>query len=334
MSDTRAIDSIRVPDWIREPAEQAWRETPVVARLFIGLALVDVLSRGLGVLQPRVDPGLDLFGIYAMLVPHDLWILLPAILVVRRPDAAKATPLVFWGAAVAAVTTLVERPLEAMLGGPYGATALSLEVGILAGMALVAAWILVARGLVALATAAPTPEVAGLSNLVLGLGLVGVFVELGRGLLSAPATGLPGIDGLLALGDLVAAGRAVAWLYLLWIVIRAVGDLRRPAVATMTAAIGAAMVGLLDAASSVLGAAIGALQSPLPYGGGTLSEMTYALALLSLGVGQALLVVGFALGLAEPPIPYEPPTTTEARDAAEPADAAEPVDATEGASAP
>ena len=42
-------------------------------------------------------------GPYAFFIPRDLWILLPAILVVRRPDAAKATPLIVVGAVIGAI---------------------------------------------------------------------------------------------------------------------------------------------------------------------------------------------------------------------------------------
>jgi hypothetical protein len=317
MADSGVVDPLRIPDWFKDDVKRGWRDTPLAARIFVSLAVVDVVSRSLGILQPPYNPGFDLFGLYAMLIPHDLWVLLPAVLVLRRPDAARATPFIFWGAVVVATLTVVERPLENVAGGSTAFTTLALEISILASLAFLVAWILIARGIAELNPRAPTPQVAGLSNLVLGIGVLALIVELGRSLATQPDTGLPGIDGLLVLGNLVAAARLGAWLYLLWIVIRGIGDPRRPAWATLAAAIGAAMTGLLDAATTFAAAAMTAAQSPIPLGGASLGDLTFAFGLLSSGVGQALLVVAFALGLAEPPVPYAPPLGTESEPSAE-----------------
>ena len=307
MTGTGVVDRIRVPDWLRDAVTEVWRETPPLVRLFVGLALLDILSRGIGFLQPRYDPGLDLFGIYLMFVPHDLWILLPAVLLLRRPDAARATPLVWWGAVVVAVATVAERPLESLFSGPFGATPLSTEIGILASIAFLVAWLLLARGLAALNPVAPTPQVAGFSNIVVGAGGVGVVVELARDLATGPVTGDSGFDGLLALGNVVGIARTAAWLYLLWIAIRGVGDTRRPQVATLVAAIGAALTGLFDAVTTITNTALVTFQTPGQIVGGSWDDLAYALALLSVGVGQGALAVAFGLGLAEPPMPYVPP---------------------------
>ena len=308
MSDAGVVDSIRIPPWLRERVERTWRESHVVVRVFVILAFVDVVSRSLGILQPRSMPGFDLFGLYSMLIPHDLWILLPAVLVLRRPDAARATPLVFAGALTIAVVTAVERPLQSWFQGPVGVSSLSVEIGILGSIATLVAWLLIARGLALLNPARPTSSTAGLSNVVLGFGLVALAMQAGTSLLTAPDTGIPGLNGLLLLSNLVAYAQLTAWLYLLWILIRGIGDTRRPPMATAAAAVGAAMTGLLDGVTTLAGVAMTAAQSPMPLGGGVaLADIDYAFGLLSIGIGQALIVVAFALGLAEPPVPYEAP---------------------------
>ncbi|MBI3751217.1 MAG: hypothetical protein HY263_06120 [Chloroflexi bacterium] len=311
MAGTGVVDPMRVPPWLREPVERAWREAPVVARAFVILAFLDVVSRSIGILQPRSFVGIDPFGLYAMLIPHDLWILLPAVLVLRRPDAARATPLVFAGAVTIALVTAFGRPVQSWFEGPASLNALYVEIGVLESLAKLVAWLLIARGLAALSPLRPSPSTAGLSNLVLGAGLVTLLAALGRDLLNVPETGIPGLDGLLVLSNLVVYAQLSAWLYLLWIVIRGVGDSRRPAIATTAAAVGATMTGLLDDVAILAGVVMTTIQSPVLLGGGLgLEDVDYALGFLSLGVGQALIVVAFAFGLAEPAMPYvapEPP---------------------------
>jgi hypothetical protein len=307
MADTGVVDPIRVPAWIREPLERAWRQSVPLVRLFVGLAAIDVLSRAIGVLQPRYDLTGDLFGAYFMLVPHDLWILLPAVLVLRRPDAPTATPLVLWGAVTTAVISLVERPVENLFNGPYGPTNVSFEVTILAAIGTLLAYVVLARGLAALNPAKPTDTAAGLSNLVLGVGLIGFVFSMAQSFIALGQTGDSAIDGLFALDNVVAGIERVAWLYLLWIVIRGLGDTRRPSTALLVAVIGAAITGLFDPISSVTGAFAASLGGP-----SAVSELTYALGVLSIGVGQAMVLVAFALGLAEPPVPYVAPAAPAA----------------------
>src|SRR3954470_24578671 len=80
MSDGDVVDPIRVPDWLRDRARRAWSSTPLLARGFVGLAILDVLARWFGILQPPQSSFLDLRGLYAFFFPRELWILLPAIL--------------------------------------------------------------------------------------------------------------------------------------------------------------------------------------------------------------------------------------------------------------
>jgi hypothetical protein len=322
VTDTGVVDPIRVPAWLRGPVEEAWRETPPLARLFIGLALVDIVSRGLGILQPRYDIGGDLFGAYFMLVPHDLWILLPAILLLRRPDAASATPLTWWGGVVAAVATLVERPLASLLGGPFGPTNLSIEISILTSIGLVLAFLLLARGLAELNPVEPTASAAGFSNIVIGLGGLGILVGVVQSVVGDLAPGIPAIAGLLALSSVVFGARQAAWLYLLWLIIRGLGDTRRASLAITVGVIGASIAGLLSPSGAILGAMAAAI--PGAAGASGLGSLAYALNLLGVGIGEALVLVAFALGLAEPPVPYlEPAPLAPVAPPAEEARAAE-----------
>lgn len=318
MADPGVVDPTRIPDWFKDDVRQAWRETPVVVRVFVGLALADVLSRGIGILQPRIQVGFDLFALYSMLIPHDVWILLPAVLVLRHPAAARATPLVFWGAVVVAVVTTIGRPLENLAYGGNGAPTLLFEVGILENVARGAGWFLIARGIGEVNVRAPSPTIAGLSDSVVILGGIALVAQLGRSLGSGTDLGYPGMGGYVALSDLAATGAGAVWLYLLWTAIRSFGDSRRPAVATVVAAAGAAITGVLSPVAVLLGVIVSAAGSPIPLGGGGLgvADVADALRLVALAIGETLLVVAFALGLGDSIVPSLPEDVATPPDAA------------------
>jgi hypothetical protein len=308
MADTGAVGRLRIPDWFKDDVKQAWHETPLVARVFIGLALADVLSRGMGILQPRIEVGFDLFALYSMLIPHDVWILLPAVLVLRHPGAARATPLLFWGAVAVALVTLLGRPLESLVSGGVGPPTLLFEILVLESLARGIGWLLIARGLAELDVSTPSPTLAGLSNLVVILGGVALAAQLGGALRGGSDFGYPELGGIVVLSDLTAMGAGAAWLYLLWIAIRSFGDSRRPAIATMIAALGAAITGILSSLAVLLALVVSIANSPIPLGGNLgVEDVAAALSLVAVGIGETLLVVAFALGLGDPAVPDEPP---------------------------
>jgi hypothetical protein len=319
MTDTGVVDPIRVPEWLHDGTRRAWDRTPRVARLFIGLAIVDVVSRWFGILQPPQGDFPDLRGLYAFFIPRDLWILLPAILLLRRPDASQATPLVYLGAAVVAVMQLVSGPIRNLLGYSDVSSILFLS----SALALVAGsgWLLLARGVRRLNPAEPTPTTAGFSNLVLGFSLLGTAVAAVASLLQIATNDL-GVStgGFDLLSTAASTVEQVVWAYLLWIVIRGMGDTRRPGIALTTAAAGAAVTGILTGFSTVLGEVVLATQPSLAFWTGSgLQDLYNSLGFIAIAVGEALIVVAFALGLAEPPIPYAAPTGAQPQPAPEPA---------------
>jgi hypothetical protein len=319
------VDPIRIPPWLREPFEEAWREAPLVARVFVILALVDIVSRGLGILQPRYVIGLDLLSAYSMLIPHDLWVLLPAILVLRRPDAQRATPLVFWGAVVVAVVMVLSRPLENLTLADGGLSATSVEVDTLGALALLAGWAMLGRGLATLGSAQPRPAIAGISNAVIVIGAIGLLGQLYQGVRGGLA-GDSTVAGIEALNLVVFLAQQVAWLYLLWVVIRGQGDLRRPIVATTTAAVGAGLSIVLSTLAVVLG--VFAAGTPLPVGvqqGLGLADFGNAFGLLAYDLAQPLFLVAFVLGLADSPLTVAPSASLAASPAVSGDVAAEPA---------
>src|ERR1043166_1773692 len=94
---------------------QAWvdrlRAWPMLAQIFVGLTVLDIVFRGLGVIQPAMYLSTQnpLTFVTAFL-PHDALILLPALVVIRRRDAESAMPWVLRGAVLIALETLLWAP--------------------------------------------------------------------------------------------------------------------------------------------------------------------------------------------------------------------------------
>lgn len=310
MSDTGVVDPIRIPAWLREPAERWWREMPPLARVFVVLTVIDIVGRSLGVLAPTIAWGyITPLSFVSAYVPHDLWILLPALLLIRRPDAMTATPWVFRGALIVAIAEVARGPVQALLYAPSTA-ALSALVGAAAALALAAAWVALARGLLPLTPRDPEPTVAGVANLAVGfLGILAAlwFAEV----LVSPAVdvGDPGINQAITISSLAGPVQVLAWAYLVWVVLRGFGDARRPTIAVTTAAVGAAMAAFIVPATSILARLLGAVGVDLT-GGSGFGEVFLIVGWLGDIVGPTLVALAFAIGLAEPPFPYvapEPP---------------------------
>jgi hypothetical protein len=207
-----------------------------------------------------------------------------------------------------ALVTLLGRPLESLVSGGVGPPALLFEILVLESLARGIGWLLIARGLAELDVSTPSPTLAGLSNLVVILGGVALAAQLGGALRGGSDFGYPELGGIVVLWDLTAMGAGAAWLYLLWIAIRSFGDSRRPAIATMIAALGASITGILSSLAVLLALVVSIANSPIPLGGNLgVEDVAAALSLVAVGIGETLLVVAFALGLGDPAVPDEPP---------------------------
>lgn len=280
---------------------------PPLARVFVALTAVDIVGRSLGVLAPTIAWGyITPLSFVSAYLPHDLWILLPALLLIRRPDAMTATPWVFRGALIVAIVEVARGPVEAILYAP-STGALSVLVGAAAALALAGAWVALARGLVPLTPRDPEPTVAGVANLAVGfLGILAAlwFAEV----LVSPAVdvGDPGTNQAITISSLAAPVQVLGWAYLVWVVLRGFGDPRRPTVPVTMAAVGAAMAAFIVPAISILARLLGAVGVDLT-GGSGFGQVFLIVSWLGDIVGPTLLAVAFALGLAEPRFPYAPP---------------------------
>jgi hypothetical protein len=334
VSGTGVVDAIRIPPWIREPAERWWREMPRLARVFVGLALLDIVGRSFGVLAPGIPWGyLTPLSFVSAFVPHDLWIVLPALLVIRRPDAEAATPWVVRGAIVLAVAEFASGPGQAILGGVGGASTISVLVGAAASLGILAAWLLLGRGLAVLTPREPSQTVTQIANLaVAALGLLAALYLADTLVSPGFDFGDPAYNQAVTLSNLTGPFRVLAWAYLVWVVIRGFGDTRRPAIATATAGTGAILAAFIVPAASVAARLLGALGVDLS-GGSGFGEVFLIVSWLGDIVGPSLIAIAFVLGLAEPPTAYQAPAAPiEASEPADGASTSEPAEQAESTS--
>jgi hypothetical protein len=290
MDTTGVVGELRIPD----PVRRAYRSTPGLAMVFIGLAFLDAVARTLGLILPSVDlnPARPL-SIVSSFLPRDLLILLPAVILLRLPRALQVTPLVFAGAVAISLGTLLAFPLGSLMlpvAMDFSAATFIPAIG----------WAAMGWGLATLNPKTPPPPVAGTANLVAAL-VVLAAATLGVLPLVIPREldlGDPAVrDTALSIGILGVLG-ALAWGFFLRALVRGFGDPRRPNLATSVgtfAALLAAALGLAIAILTVVGRIDSGLLAPIVQ-----SPVYVPLFWLAGGGATSLLVVAFGLGLADP----------------------------------
>jgi hypothetical protein len=282
------VDPLRLP--IPAGVARWWAGLPLIGRAFVGLAVLDVVGRAAGLLEPEfvVDLGQPILML-AQVLPRDLVILLPALILTRRRDAGAASPLVLRGATLIAIVELISPQLATYVGGIGPDTLLSWSiVAILTAGLKATGWIAIAIGLLALSPPQPSRTIAGIANLVAG-GIAGMALLQLALALSGPRIEMFDADWNLYLQ--AASGFAVlesfALAFLARVVIRGAEDPRRPFVATRMAATAFGVIGTIAIIDLVLGLA-------------TLFRTTFGLGFIpgfgpteALGVGYATIACGW-----------------------------------------
>lgn len=294
------VESLRVPDGVA----RAWHRAaawfvaqPVLARLFILLVAFDVLARGLGIVGPPIN--LDVrnpLGVLASFLPHNLLILLPALIVLRRPSAAEDTPVVLDGAVFVALAELLSHPSTA-LAATIGGTGLWAVVALAAVALQAIGWVAIGRGLATI-NADPQPTTEGWANLaafgIVTAALVSVVTFLiGPGIDVGDAQ----VNQLLILNALASLAAPLALAYLGRAVIRGLDDERRPELAVRlgsAAVFLAAGLGLITAVIILLATRNVGLAQAF-----TQNPGWAVLYWLATGAAVSLLVIAFGLGLAD-----------------------------------
>jgi hypothetical protein len=227
------VDPLRIPG--AAAARRAFLGLPPIARAFVALAGVDVVVRALGLF----GTGLFLFldnplTWFSAFFPHDALILLPALVIARRPDAIEATPLVMRGAIAVALVELLNTPLRGMVSGnPLDPIVTPTIVSIVAILFLAGGWYWLALGLRALNPVRPADSSAGLANLASGALVITALISFVTTLFGpAPDVGNPSWTALFQLNSAMLVVQSLAFAYLARVVILGTGDPARPTAAT------------------------------------------------------------------------------------------------------
>ena len=296
-SDLGVVDPMRIPGLAR--AQQWWRSLPRLAQVFVALAGVDIVIRALGLFGTTFSYGsLDPLSLVLGFLPHDALILLPAVIMWRRPDALETMPFGLQGALAVALVELLSAPLRGIVSGNAvdqmtGPTI----IAIAATLITAGGWIGIARGMRWYMPAKPDESVAGLANIVAGGLVLGAFFGTILALFvpNSFELGDPLWNDLARLNGAILSLSGLALAYLAWIVVRGTRDPGRPPAATYLATI------------SFSALAIGSLLGPF-LGPGVLWLLIW---LLTHQLATTALVVAFGLGLADPSGTIEPAVQTE-----------------------
>jgi len=285
-SDLGVVDPIRIPGAAR--ARGLWSGLPWLGQLFVALAVVDIVMRALGLLGTSlsIEVSAPLTWITAFL-PHDALILLPAVILARRPTAFAEFPALLRGAITVALVELLNDPIRGLFAtlGAGDNLVLLLLIASVAAVATGLAWVALARGLKAFAPPEPWASSALLANLVGGALALSAIVAAASALLFNELDLGVSLDTLFArTGSTIAALSGLGLAYLAWVIVRGTDDPARPAAATRLASV------------SVAGIALGTVLS-LVAGAGVIWLLIFFVAWVG---GYTGLVVAFGLGLADP----------------------------------
>jgi len=293
-----AVDPLRIPG--AAAARRAFLDLPTIARVFVALAGVDVLVRAVGLFGTGLSLSLDNpLSWFSAFFPHDALILLPALVLTRRPDALESTPMVLRGAIAVALVELLSTPARGIVSGnalePIVAPTI---VSIVAILFLAGGWYWLALGLRALNPARPAESSAGLANLVGGALALTALTNLVVTLFGPVADlGDPIWTALLQLNSAVFVVQSLAFAYLARTAVLGTGDPDRPNGATNLAT---ASLVLLAIGAIVL--AVGPLVIPVT----GQNTIWVVLGWLTGPVALTAFVASFGLGLADPSGTIEP----------------------------
>ena len=303
MTDLGVVNPIRVPTSVQTYI----RGMPRIARVFVALALLDLLGRALGL----VEPGIGFSTRYptsfvSAFLPSFALILLPAAVFFRRPDAETATPWVLRGAVIVALVELLGSPTGAFLAGldNSGENTLLFWVAALEVVLFAVGWVALGRGLSKLNPVAPAAPVAGLANLAALLVASTIILGLIQTALSPTNVADAAGSGVLTINHVAGWVGLLAWAYLLRSVLRGLDDPSRSLAVTRLAAVGALLSATMTFFISLLALAYSNNIQFATQIGNDLGIWVY---FVSDSIGISLIVLAIGLGFANPlrPMPKD-----------------------------
>ena len=293
-TDLGVVDPIRIPGL--GPARGIWLRLPALAKLFVALAILDYPLRLLhvGGLSSFIDLEVPITILWG--ATHTAIVLLPAVLLLRQPNAPTAVPLIVRGAIAVALVELLSD--YAALVSPDFAANLDLwtVLRLVMAAARTAGYLAIGIGLVRLSRAEqapPTPTIAGLANLVAASIAAPVVVGLVTQVLRPSGSPFPGID----IANIAFGASVIALAFLARAIVRGTEDVLRPRIARTLATAGAVLIAVDSVVMTALGLVV--LYNQVVDPSFTLPNGQYGLGWFGTGLGLLLLVVAFGLGLAD-----------------------------------
>jgi hypothetical protein len=294
IDDLGVVDPLRIPPVLG----RAVRRLPVFGWLFVALAIVHV---ALEVPGRDVSSPLTVVG----LIGRALVVLLPAVVLWRRPDAFAVTPGIVIGAILVAAGELgpvLVRSLDAWLPAsaepelPPLVDLPRLVIGVVLIAARAVGWLSIAVWVAELRPdPARTAAVVG-ARVVAAAAVLATVVSLVALYLDVTPADAVGFDaGSLALAVLFAVA-TIVWAYVAWVLVRQAG--LRPRAATNLAAAAVVLLvlaELVEAATSLLLVATRSAELQ------DLSIASFQATSYGFLAAMVALVAAFALGVGDPP---------------------------------
>lgn len=303
-SDLGVVDPIRLPRPIEQARAwllRAWNGLPNLGRLFVALTAADIVGRTLGLGGTSLGVELSVpVTLVSAFVPHDLLILLPALLIARRHDAPSATPLLFKAAVVLSLVQLLAGPLAnaAAAGAGEAGFIMATLISITATVMRSASWLAMGTSLADLAEGPPRPALAGLANAVFALlaasAVIGLTLML---VVGPPDLGDDLWTTLALLSNALLTVEAIAFAYLARVVLRGATDSRRPPLATLVASAAMIVTAIVTGIGGVM-ALVALIQRAFDLSIGPLGGQV-SLGWIETGLPLTAFLISFALGLGD-----------------------------------
>jgi hypothetical protein len=296
MKDLGVVEPIRLPPRL----EARLRAVPRLAWLFVALAAGDIVGRWTGSVAPPIDFAYATpLSIITTFVPHDLYLVLPALLLVRNPGAAGEIPGLFGATIALALAELLRDPVASVLAGDGSLAAAPVAWSIVVTLLFAGGWLAMARGLLLLERGPVAAEAAGLANLaaliVLTSGAIGLIVSI-AGSWGSDLTGDPATDAAIRLAWLVSPLRVLGFAVLVRSATRAAADRQDGSPAALLVAAGVLFV----VVEAVVGSIVEVVGPGDPALMTSIASLTTAIAWLGETAGISLILLALPAGLAGP----------------------------------
>ena len=311
------VDPLRMPTTIRDLGAR-FASWPLVTRVFVSLAVIDVVVFGLVLNERTIESPLGLMSWFARTIGPAVLLLMPAVIAMNSSGADGRARRVLVGASAVGISSLGLHIAQVIDGATRSDFALSpVDVGLAAVRLTLfavagAGWFLMARGLAGLARPPINGRRRVAAIVITAIAVVSMLTSAAMSASSAfdSARDLFDTDAMVGLSTdrfllegAVGMGARLSALtlpYLIWILLTRVESVGPRRLATRIAAIAAVALALVRSTPLLV---YGAYLALGPNASGDLQNVSFWVLVAASYAGllvDLLLVAAFALGLARP----------------------------------